>query len=119
MSKPSRMKILLVEDDDALRHLLELTIEMAEPDADIVGIGHGDEALQLCYAMRPDALVVDGHMPGLSSDELGIALRALVPDATIVSFTGVAGEVAWADTQIVKATEDALDKVVEAVLNKR
>ena len=110
------MKILLIDDDNSIRELLRVSITMENPDADVLEAAHGDGAFQTCRDERPDALVVDGHLPGMTGDALGAALRALVPSAKIVSFTGIQGEVAWADVQVVKATDDAVGKVVAAVL---
>ena len=109
------MKILVVEDDAGIRALLALRLSMDLPNAQVIEAEHGDEALRVCKDIRPDALIVDGHMPGMTGDALGIALRALVPNAKIISFTGMAGEVEWADAQVVKASNGALEKVIEAV----
>lgn len=119
MTNIQGMKVLLVDDDDSIRQLLELNLLMSAPTLEVRGAGHGDRALELCEQWKPDAVVVDGHMPGLSGDDLGEALRVSVPDATIVSFTGVQSEAPWASLQVVKASDDAVDKVVEAIVSPR
>lgn len=109
------MKILLTEDDDSIRFLLELNIRIAIPDAEIVHASNGDTALTMCKQIRPDALVVDDRMPGLSGDALGELLRATVPTAMIISFTGLEKEAEWADVRIVKDGGDGLKGLIEAV----
>lgn len=109
------MRVLLIDDDEDVLQLLEIWLLMESPSLEVRGTGRGERALEICGRWRPDALVVDGHMPGTSGDDLGLALRAIVPDATIVSFTGTQSDVSWADVQVVKATDGALQNVVQAV----
>lgn len=110
------MKVLLVEDDSSVRELLSVTLGLEGGVDEIREADNGDDAVALCATWKPDAVVVDGHMPGVQGDELGRALRECAPTARIISFTGVATEPEWATTQIVKASDRALDRVIEAVL---
>ena len=111
------MRVLLVEDDSSVRALLSVTLGLEGGVEEIAEVDNGDEAVALCAEFNPDAIVVDGHMPGVQGDELGRALRECAPNARIISFTGVASEPDWATVQIVKASDKALDRVLEAVLN--
>ena len=110
------MRVLLVEDDSSVRALLSVTLGLEGGVEEILEAENGDEAVALCAQWNPDAIVVDGHMPGVQGDELGRALRECAPNARIISFTGVATEPDWATVQIVKASDKALDRVLEAVL---
>ncbi|MGD2115313.1 MAG: response regulator [Acidobacteriota bacterium] len=65
--------VLLVEDDHDLRALLELTLEA--PRRRIVTAGDGVEALDLVDSLRPDLLLTDWMLPGLSGIELLEHLR--------------------------------------------
>lgn len=110
------MKVLLVEDDSSVRALLSVTLNLEGGVEEIKEAGHGGEAIELCAAWQPDAIVVDGHMPGVQGDDLGRALRECAPNARIVSFTGVASDADWANVQVLKASDNALDRVISAVL---
>lgn len=114
--RESAMKVLLVEDDSSVRALLSVTLGLEGGVTEIREAGNGTEAIAECAAWQPDAIVVDGHMPGVQGDDLGRALRECAPNARIISFTGVATEPDWANVQVVKASEKALDRVVAAVL---
>ncbi|MAQ16009.1 MAG: response regulator [Sandaracinus sp.] len=64
--------VLVAEDDDAIRRLIELTIR---PFATVHGAGNGAEALAwLRSNPAPDLLVTDIMMPGLD----GLTLAKLV-----------------------------------------
>ena len=88
------MRILLVDDEPALRELLRATFE----NADVVV----EEAASVCEAEerievgKPDAIVLDLHMPGESGTELCLRLKADERTCTIpiVLLTGAEPEVA-------------------------
>jgi CheY-like chemotaxis protein len=60
-------KILIVDDDEALRKLVRLNLEDLY---DIVDTGKPEEALGLALEHRPDAILLDLRMPGYSGFEL-------------------------------------------------
>lgn len=110
------MNVLLVEDDPSVRALLSVTLKLEGGVDEIKEVDDGSTAIALCATWQPDAIVVDGHMPGVQGDDLGRALRECAPNARIISFTGVATDPDWANVQVVKASANALDRVVSAVL---
>lgn len=68
------MKTILLADDDAnLRELARLT--MTDPEYRILEAADGKEALELARSKRPDLLVLDWMMPGLSGLEVAQNLR--------------------------------------------
>ncbi|MGH3031548.1 MAG: response regulator, partial [Gaiellaceae bacterium] len=62
------MRLLLVDDDDALRALLRTTFEVV--DIDVEEAGSAVAALEAIRDRRPDAIVLDVRMPGMSGLEL-------------------------------------------------
>ena len=68
------MRILLVDDDPALRTLLRTTFEVA--DVDVSEADGADAARRRIRAARPDVIVLDVHMPGTSGLELCEELKA-------------------------------------------
>ena len=81
-------KVLVVEDVSELSRLLEMTFEL---DGRFVPIGtatSGGAALDLAARERPDAVVLDLAIDGV--DGIGVlpSLRALLPNARIIVFTG-------------------------------
>lgn len=82
------VKVLVVEDVPELSRLLEMTFEL---DGRFVPVGtatSGGAALDIAARERPDAVVLDLAINGV--DGLGIlpALRAMLPGARIIVFTG-------------------------------
>lgn len=88
----SRPRILIAEDDDSLRALIRLTIEVG--DLEIHEVADGEAALADALASRPQLVLLDWSMPGRSGLEVCRALRAdaRTSDATIVMITARAQE---------------------------
>jgi DNA-binding NarL/FixJ family response regulator len=81
-------KVLVVEDVPELSRLLEMTFEL---DGRFVPIGtatSGGAALDLAAREKPDAVVLDLSIDGI--DGMGVlpSLRAVLPEARIIVFTG-------------------------------
>lgn len=68
------LHILLVDDEPALRELLRATFESADVTVDEAGSGH--EAQARIRRRRPDVIVLDLRMPGMSGAELCRRLKA-------------------------------------------
>ena len=60
------MRLLLVDDDNALRALLRTTFEAVDVEVDEAA--NAVEAQERIDAARPDAIVMDVVMPGLDGD---------------------------------------------------
>lgn len=85
--RPRRTRVLIAEDDESLRALMRMTIDVGGLDIDEAG--DGDSALQAARAAPPDVVLLDWMMPGLSGLDLCRALRAdpATAGATIVMVT--------------------------------
>ncbi|HWC33140.1 MAG TPA: response regulator, partial [Actinomycetota bacterium] len=68
------MHLLLVDDDPGLRALLRTTFEVVDIDLDEAGSALEAEAL--LEERRPDAIVLDVSMPGMSGLDLCRRLKA-------------------------------------------
>ena len=66
-------RLLLVEDDKALRRYLEVTLERA--GYEVVSAGDGLEAMKLALSTSVDLVITDAMMPNLSGHELCRFLR--------------------------------------------
>jgi DNA-binding response OmpR family regulator len=69
-----RKKVLLVEDDEAVRQLVRVTLEMNEYE--VVEAKDGLEGLLLLEMHRPDAVVLDLMMPDVGGERMLAQLRA-------------------------------------------
>ena len=70
------MKILVVDDNDAIRTGLCEFLERADPGYNCEGASDGDEALAKAKASKPDVVVLDMLMPRMS----GLAAARLIFD---------------------------------------
>src|SRR3954463_9698095 len=70
---PPATRVVVADDSGLMRRVL--THALTDAGFDVVGQAKdGDEALELCRCLRPDAMTLDLHMPGM--DGIGV-LRAL------------------------------------------
>ena len=93
MPKGSRgVRILLVDDEPALRELLRVTFEGADVVVDEAG--SAADARSAIVAARPDLVVLDLRMPGVGGAELCAGLKAepATRDIPIVLLTGADAE---------------------------
>ena len=82
------VKVLVVEDVPELSRLLEMTFEL---DGRFVPVGtatSGGAALDLAARERPGAVVLDLAIDGVDGMSVLPSLRALLPAARIIVFTG-------------------------------
>ncbi|MDQ1604825.1 MAG: two-component system, cell cycle sensor histidine kinase and response regulator CckA [Actinomycetota bacterium] len=80
--------VLLVEDEELLREALVRTLERA--DVKVHAAGSAEEALLLLSDVRPDLLVSDMSLPGMSGADLAVRLRELLPDVPVLLMSGYA-----------------------------
>jgi putative nucleotidyltransferase with HDIG domain len=85
------LRLLLVDDDDALRALLRTTFEVV--DIDVEEAARAVSALEAIRERRPDAIVLDVRMPGMSGLELCRRLKTdpATEGIAIVLLTGSDG----------------------------
>jgi ribonuclease P protein subunit RPR2 len=86
------MRILLVDDEPALRELLRITFEGA--DVVVEEAGSAAEAKAKVHSSRPDLIVLDVRMPGIGGAELCADLKgsAATREIPIVLLTGADAE---------------------------
>ena len=105
-----RMLTLIVDDEDDMRILVRTTIEIANQGLQVSGEAtNGTEALQAWRESRPDCIVIDQRMPGLTGIEVCREILAEDPTQRIVLFT------AFADTELRRTAKEI---GVRAVLPK-
>lgn len=90
-------RILLTEDDDALRLFLSRALERAGHQVVVAEDGYA--ALPILEAGGLDLLLTDIVMPGIDGIELAQRARAMLPDLRVMFITGFAAvALARADT---------------------
>ena len=85
------MRVLVVDDEPDVRLLLRLQLE-ANGHEVTGAAADGAEALALCRADPPDAVILDLLMPGMNGFETIPRLRSEFPDVAVIAYTAVAGD---------------------------
>jgi DNA-binding NarL/FixJ family response regulator len=84
------VRVLLVDDHALLRAGMATLLDLAD-DVTVVGsVGSGVEALAAAAALRPDVVLMDLSMPGMSGVEATRRLLAAGPDTAVVVLTSFA-----------------------------
>jgi ribonuclease P protein subunit RPR2 len=101
-----RLRLLLVDDEPALRELLRVTFEGA--DVSVVEAGSGEEALAEVSRELPDVMVLDLRLPGIEGSDLCRRLRQdeATRELPIIVLTGADGP------ELVRARRSGADEVV-------
>lgn len=78
--------ILVIEDDEDLRRVLEQTLVSA--GYQVRTAEDGKQAIPLCRAQAPDLVITDIYMPNKDGLEVIMELRAGFPRVKIVAISG-------------------------------
>lgn len=82
----SAPRVLLVDDDDALREAIRAMLE--DQGVPVVGeAGTGAEAIELARRLHPDVAVIDFRMPGMDGVEVTASIREVSPATRVVMLT--------------------------------
>jgi len=83
----SKTRLLLVDDHQVVRAGLRMLL-MAEKDMSIVGeVGSGAEALKAVEELKPDVVIMDVVMSGMSGIEATRRIRKAAPEVAVLALT--------------------------------
>jgi CheY-like chemotaxis protein len=95
-----KLRVLIVDDEDDMRALLREMIQLANEGLSVAGEAvDGDEALRRWREERPDVVLLDQRMPGLSGLETAERMLLESPNQVVVLFT------AYLDAQVERAAQ--------------
>jgi len=84
MTEAKRIRILLADDHAVLRAGLRALLA-AQGDLEVVGeASEGAEAIRLCQALRPDVVVMDIGMPGVSGIDATARIKRDLPGTRVL-----------------------------------
>jgi DNA-binding NarL/FixJ family response regulator len=94
----SPLRIVVADDQASVREGLALMLDLL-PDIEVVGqAADGQQALALVAAQKPDAILLDLHMPVLDGIETTRRLTAEHPEVAIVVLTTYADDTSILET---------------------
>jgi two-component system, NarL family, response regulator LiaR len=87
-----RIRVLIVDDHVLVRSGIEVVLEMYD-DIELVGqAGDGAQAVRLCKDLRPDVVLMDLVMPGMTGIEATREVLASCPGTKVVALTSFTEE---------------------------
>ena len=82
------LKVLVVDDDAAVRRLLTVAIPLGVSGSEVVGTAtDGVEAVEQVRRLKPDVIILDHMMPHRTGADVIPELKAACPDAEILMFS--------------------------------
>ncbi|MCD6660579.1 MAG: response regulator transcription factor [Lentimicrobium sp.] len=85
MSDPIR--VMVVEDDDAIRNGLHLLIDGSEGYSCVASCRTAEEALEILPGLLPDVVLMDINLPGMSGIECIICIKNSWPELQVMMLT--------------------------------
>jgi len=89
---PNPIRILIAEDHLIARVGVSAIVNMQEDMAVVAEAANGQQAVEMFKLHRPDVVLMDMRMPGMSGVEAAEAIRRLSPQARIVALTTYGGD---------------------------
>ncbi|QTA37457.1 response regulator transcription factor [Thermosipho ferrireducens] len=119
------MKILIVEDDQKMKRLLEL--EFLHEKFKVQTVEYGEDAIIAYEEFKPDIVILDVMLPDIDGTEVAKRIKKLDPDAGIIMLTAlgetrhkVEGFESGADDYVVKPFDfEELLARVKALLRRK
>lgn len=82
-----QIKVIIVDDHVLVRSGLEVVLGMFDDIALVGQAGDGEEAVRLCGELRPDVVLMDLVMPGMSGVEATRRILDEFPETKVVALT--------------------------------
>jgi signal transduction histidine kinase len=89
--------LLVVDDSQAERQLMEITLRAAFPEANVLTAGHPLQAMAMCDEHHFDCVLLDYNMPEMDGLVLAQQLKGADPYLATVLMTGVGDEMLAAE----------------------
>ena len=81
------ISVAIVEDNVEICEMLTRTVERASSLRFLQSFSSGEEALEKLAALKPDVVIMDIQLPGITGVECTLQIKALVPEIQVLVFT--------------------------------
>lgn len=82
-----RVTVAIVEDNEEIARMLSRVVGRDEQMSCLCTCASGEEALEVLPKVRPNVVIMDLQLPGISGIECTARLRQLLPDSQVLVFT--------------------------------
>jgi two-component system, NtrC family, sensor kinase len=79
-------KVLVVDDEESIRNLMRMNLEL--DGYEVLTAQDGSAALDIFKNEKPDVVLLDVRMPGISGIEVLSLIKTLSPDTEVIIITG-------------------------------
>ena len=125
MEDPSREILLIVDDNEGVRHLVSRWLERS--GFRVLEAKDGSEAMDLLESERPELILADIRMPKIDGIELARIVKREYPETTVILMTAFSSPLTISrarkegvDDYLEKPfTQEQVRQVVEEALQKR
>lgn len=83
---PEKVRVLLVDDEGRFRTSLAKRLQMR--GFEVQDVGDGEEAIRAARQFRPDVVLLDRKMPGMSGEEVLHEIKRILPETQVIILTG-------------------------------
>lgn len=87
----AKRRVLVIEDDAELLKAMKTVLEVRAPNVKVDTANNATHALILIGLVKPDAVILDGLMPGLDGFEVCRFLKA-TPETAGIKILGISGD---------------------------
>ena len=111
MSAVEKKRILIVDDEDTLSHLMRINLELAHC-YEVCEENKGTRALETALRFKPDVVLMDVIMPDKSGEAVASEIRAhpLLQNVSIIFFTAAVSRKKTTETEKVMKGQLYLSK---------
>ena len=81
------ISVAIVEDNVEICEMLTRTVERASSLRFLQSFSSGEDALEKLPALKPDVVIMDIQLPGITGVECTLQIKALVPEIQVLVFT--------------------------------
>lgn len=111
------LRVLVVDDDDSVRHLLTCMLPLGDSKIEVIGEARdGYEAVERAEVLQPDLIILDHVMPRRSGGDAVTDLLAVSPGSDILIFSAYLDSPVWEGSITAASREHGIDVIPKGAL---